>query len=105
MKSSSNSENEKVLVEKYADLELKLAFCLQHHRLASFKPSIIALALISLELEKQQAQQPELNIDWLASISYLQRLAKVRSSCPLLAVIERLDWVRRERTFSTNLRF
>lgn len=83
MKPSSNSENEKVLVEKYADLELKLAFCLQHHRLASFKPSIIALALISLELEKQQAQQPELNIDWLASISYLQRLAKVESDALL----------------------
>jgi hypothetical protein len=70
-------ENEKTLVEKYVDLELKLASCLQHHRLASFKPRILALALISLELEKQQAQQPEMNIDWLASISYLQQLAKV----------------------------
>jgi hypothetical protein len=70
-------ENEKTLVEKYVDLELKLASCLQHHRLSSFKPRILALALISLELEKQQAQQPEMNIDWLASISYLQQLAKV----------------------------
>jgi hypothetical protein len=58
-------------------LELKLASCLQHHRLATFKPRILALALISLELEKQQAQEPEMNIDWLASISYLQQLAKV----------------------------
>jgi hypothetical protein len=65
-------------VEKYNDLELKLASCLQHHRLASFKPRILALALISLELEKQQAQEPEMNIDWLSSISYLQQLAKVR---------------------------
>jgi hypothetical protein len=71
------SENERALVEKYVDLELKLASCLQHHRLASFKPRILALALISLELEKQQAQEPEMNIDWLASISYLQQLAKV----------------------------
>lgn len=65
-------------MDKYADLELKLASCLQHHRLASFKPRILALALISLELEKQQAQEPEMNIDWLAMISYLQQLAKVR---------------------------
>ncbi len=71
------SENERALVEKYVDLELKLASCLQHHRLASFKPRILALALISLELEKQQAQEPEMNIDWLASITYLQQLAKV----------------------------
>ena len=70
-------EKEKALVEKYIDLELKLASYLQHHRLASFKPRILALALISLELEKQQEQEPEMNIDWLASISYLQRLAKV----------------------------
>ena len=72
------NHDDKELVEKYVDLELKLAACLQHHRLASFKPRILALALISLELEKQQAQQPEMNIDWLASISYLQRLAKVK---------------------------
>jgi len=72
--------NEKTLVEKYVDLELKLASCLQHHRLSSFKPRILALALISLELEKQQAQQPEMNIDWLASISYLQQLAKVNKN-------------------------
>jgi len=60
-------------------LELKLASCLQHHRLSSFKPRILALALVSLELEKQQEQQPEMNIDWLASISQLQILAKVES--------------------------
>lgn len=71
-------ENERALVEKYVDLELKLASCLQHHRLASFKPRILALALISLELEKQQAQKLEVNIDWLDSISYLQQLAKVK---------------------------
>lgn len=71
-------ENQRALVEKYIDLELKLASCLQHHRLASFKPRILALALISLELEKQQAQEPEMNIDWLASITYLQQLAKVK---------------------------
>ncbi len=70
-------EKERAFVEKYIDLELKLASCLQHHRLALFKPRILALALISLELEKQQVQEPEMNIDWLASISYLQQLAKV----------------------------
>jgi hypothetical protein len=75
--------NEKVIVEKYIDLELKLASCLQHHRLSLFKPRILALALISLELEKQQAQEPETNIDWLASISYLQQLAKVESDALL----------------------
>ena len=71
-------EDEKSLVDKYVDLETKLSSCLQHHRLALFKPRILALALISLELEKQQAQEPEMNIDWLASISYLQQLAKVK---------------------------
>ncbi|UJR29895.1 hypothetical protein I4U23_017443 [Adineta vaga] len=76
-------ENANVLVDKYTDLELKLASCLQHHRLASFKPSILALALISLELEKQQVQEPEMNIDWLALISYLQQLAKVESDALL----------------------
>lgn len=76
-------ENEKALVEKYVDLEFKLSSCLQHHRLASFKPRILALALISLELEKQQAQEPELNIDWLASITYLQQVAKVESDALL----------------------
>jgi hypothetical protein len=35
------------------------------------------LALISLEFEKQQAQESEMNTDWLVSISYLQQLAKV----------------------------
>ena len=69
--------------EKYIDLEIKLASCLQHHRLAAFKPRILALALISLEFEKQQQQQQtqesEMNIDWLESISYLQQLAKVES--------------------------
>ena len=79
-------ENEKALVEKYIDLELKLASCLQHHRLALFKPRILALALISLELEKQQAQEPEMNIDWLASISYLQQLAKVNKIKNLLFI-------------------
>ncbi len=69
--------DEKVLVEKYIDLELKLAECLQHHRLALFRPRILALALISLEVEKQQAQEPEMNMDWLASIAYLQQLANV----------------------------
>jgi hypothetical protein len=73
------SNDQTALVEKYVDLELKLASCLQHHRLAVFKPRILALALVSLELEKQQEKQPEMNIDWLASISYLQRLAKVES--------------------------
>ncbi|CAF3735108.1 unnamed protein product [Rotaria sp. Silwood1] len=71
--------NEKLVVEKYIDLELKLASCLQDHRLASFKPRILALALISLEFEKQQVQQLEMNIDWLPSITYLQQLAKVES--------------------------
>ncbi len=72
------ANNEKVVVEKYIDLELKLASCFQHHRLSLFKPRILALALISLEFEKEQAQEPEMNIDWLASISYLQQLAKVK---------------------------
>ncbi len=76
---SQEETNEKVLVEKYIDLELKLASCLQHHRLSLFKPRILALALISLEFEKQQEQESEMNIDWLASISYLQQLAKVIS--------------------------
>jgi transcriptional accessory protein Tex/SPT6 len=73
-------ENEKNLVDKYVDFEMKLSSCLQHHRLALFKPRILALALISLELEKQQVQEPEMNIDWLASISYLQQLAKVNKN-------------------------
>jgi len=77
------TNDEMKLVEKYIDLELKLASCLQDHRLASFKPRILALALISLELEKQQLQQPEMNIDWLASITYLQQLAKVESDALL----------------------
>ncbi len=68
---------EKVLVEKYIDLEMKLASCVQHHRLALFKPRILALALISLEFEKEEEEVAEMNIDWLASISYLQQLAKV----------------------------
>ena len=73
MGSPTGEENdEKVFVEKYIDLELKLASCLQNHRLAVFKPRILALALVSLEFEKQQ-----MDIDWLASISYLQQLAKV----------------------------
>ncbi|CAF1634581.1 unnamed protein product [Adineta ricciae] len=79
----NGEDGEKALVDKYTDLELKLASCLQHHRLASFKPSILALALISLELEKQQLQEPEMNIDWLALISYLQQLAKVESDALL----------------------
>jgi hypothetical protein len=77
------ANNEKVVVEKYIDLELKLASCFQHHRLSLFKPRILALALISLEFEKEQAQEPEMNIDWLASISYLQQLAKVESDALL----------------------
>jgi len=80
------TNDEMKLVEKYIDLELKLASCLQDHRLASFKPRILALALISLELEKQQLQQPEMNIDWLASITYLQQLAKVFFDFPNLIV-------------------
>jgi hypothetical protein len=76
--SEDETEKGKHFLAKYVDLELKLASCLQHHRLASFKPRILALALISLELEKQQVQEPEMNIDWLASITYLQRLAKVK---------------------------
>lgn len=74
---NQRDDNESALVEKYTDLELKLASCLQHHRLATFKPRILALALISLELEKQQVLEPEINIDWLASITFLQELAKV----------------------------
>lgn len=76
-KFGSHDGKEENLVEKYIDLEHKLASCLQHHRLATFKPRILSLALISLELEKQQVQQPEMNIDWLDSITYLQQLAKV----------------------------
>ena len=76
-------ENEKALVEKYVDLEIKLASCLQHHRLAAFKPRILALALISLELEKQQALEQDIDIDWLACITYLQQLAKVESDALL----------------------
>ena len=69
--------SEKTLVDKYIDLEIKLASCFQHHRLASFKPRILALALISLEFEKEQERGAEINIDWLDAISYLQQLAKV----------------------------
>lgn len=76
-------ETDEDLVGKYVDLELKLASCLQHHRLATFQPRILALALISVELEKQQMEQPEMNIDWLSSISYLQRLAKIESDALL----------------------
>lgn len=82
----SNGENvdeKENFLGKYIDLETKLASCLQHHRLATFKPRILALALISVELEKQQMEQPEMNIDWLSSISYLQRLAKVESDALL----------------------
>lgn len=69
-----NREDELLFAEKYRTLEIQLSSCLQHHRLASFKPRVLALALISLEFERQPLQ---LNIDWLLSISYLQRLAKV----------------------------
>ena len=69
--------SEKTLVDKYIDLEIKLASCFQHHRLVSFKPRILALALISLEFEKEQERGAEMNIDWLDAISYLQQLAKV----------------------------
>ncbi|CAF3293170.1 unnamed protein product [Rotaria socialis] len=81
--SQQGEDNEKAIVEKYIDLELKLAACLQQHRLTSFKPRILALALISVEFEKQQAHGSEINIDWLASISYLQQLAKVESDALL----------------------
>ncbi|CAF2692291.1 unnamed protein product [Rotaria sp. Silwood2] len=81
--SQQEENNEKVVVEKYIDLELKLASCLQDHHLASFKPRILALALISLEFEKQQVHQSEMNIDWLPSITYLQQLAKVESDALL----------------------
>ncbi|CAF0745657.1 unnamed protein product [Didymodactylos carnosus] len=63
---------DKHIIEKYTELEIKLSSCLQHHRLASFKPRVLALALISIELE----QQYQTNADWLACISNLQRLAK-----------------------------
>ena len=72
--SEGEENDEKILVEKYVDLETKLASCLQHHRLAAFKPRILALALISLEFEKQQS---EMKNDWLDSITHLQQLAKV----------------------------
>lgn len=62
-------------MEKYTDLEVKLASCLQNHRLSLFKPRILALALISLHFDKEQETQ--INMDWLASISYLQQLANV----------------------------
>lgn len=75
--------SEKTLVDKYIDLEIKLASCFQHHRLASFKPRILALALVSLEFEKEQEQGLEINIDWLESISYLQQLAKIESDALL----------------------
>jgi len=76
-------EDEKILVEKYIDLEIKLASCLQHHRLSLFKPRILALALISLQFEKEQVQQEQMDYDWLPSISYLQQLAKVESDALL----------------------
>lgn len=74
-------KDERLLVEKYIDLESKLASCLQHHRLSLFKPRILALALISLEVEKEQVQHEQMNYDWLPSISYLQQLAKVSLVC------------------------
>ena len=56
---------------------MKLASCLQDHRLSLFKPRILALALISLHFDKEQ--ESPMNIDWLASINYLQQLANVCS--------------------------
>ena len=70
-------KDEKLLVDKYIELEIKLVSCLQHHRLSLFKPRILALALVSLEVEKEQVQHEQMNYDWLPSISYLQQLAKV----------------------------
>jgi len=78
--SDGEENDEKVLVEKYVDLETKLASCLQHHRLAVFKPRILALALISLEFEKQQS---EMKNDWLDLITHLQQLAKVEGDALL----------------------
>ncbi|CAF0941265.1 unnamed protein product [Adineta steineri] len=83
VENQAEENNEKAIVEKYIDLEIKLASCLQHHRLASFKPRILALALVSLEFEKQQAQESEMNTDWLASITFLQELANVESDALL----------------------
>lgn len=74
-----DNKDEKILLDKYIDLESKLASCLQHHRLSLFKPRILALALISLEFEKEQVQQAQIDTDWLPLISYLQQLAKVES--------------------------
>lgn len=66
--------DEKFLLSRYIEMEVRLASCLQHHQLSSCKPRVLSLALISLEFEREQA---EWNIDWLASIIYLQHLAKV----------------------------
>ena len=73
IKLGSQGEEQDV-VEKYTDLELKLASCLQHHRLSLFKPRILALALISLQFGQESTQ---MNIDWLDYINYLQQLANV----------------------------
>lgn len=67
---------EQDIVDKYTDLELKLASCLQHHRLSLFKPRILALALISLQFGQDQ-ESTQMNIDWLDYINYLQQLANV----------------------------
>lgn len=72
--------DDQVLLDRYIDLESKLASCLQHHRLSLFRPRVLALALISLEFEKEQVQQIQMETDWLPLISYLQQLAKVRYS-------------------------
>lgn len=100
--------DEQVLLNRYIDLESKLASCLQHHRLSLFRPRILALALISLEFEKEQVQQIQMETDWLPLISYLQQLAKVESdalvSCRDLIVrsIPSYNVVRLE---SSDLRF
>lgn len=73
VKKIENSD-EKFLLNRYIELEIQMASCLQHHQLSTYKPRILSLALISLEFERQQS---EWNIDWLSSIVDLQRLAKI----------------------------
>ena len=95
----ADGEEESILLEKYRTLEIQLSSSLQHHRLSSFKPRVLALALISLEFDRQPLG---LNVDWLLSISYLQRLAKVSrrnvrfsSHCVLLLLLPRsrmINW-------------
>ncbi|XP_074651739.1 cyclin-I-like [Tubulanus polymorphus] len=53
-------------------LTTKLKFCLAHHQLVAFRPSTLALAVLSLEMESYTGE-------WFSLTCYLQHLAQIDS--------------------------